>query len=87
MTDTDTDADNDFEMYLCFSAVFKQKLTNAIESLDDLSADDEPEYIQAVISKVMKPLSDLAEYKIRKYAYTLENAKTILQFCGDKKTA
>ena len=87
MTDIDTTSDNDFEMYLCFSAVFRQKLTTAIESLDDLSADDESEYIRGIIVKVMKPLSDLAEYKIRKYPYTLENAKTILQFCGDKKTA
>ncbi|MDO5828828.1 MAG: hypothetical protein Q4Q25_01625 [Methanocorpusculum sp.] len=87
MTDIDTTSDDDFEMYLCFSAVFRQKLTTAIESLDDLSADDEPEYIRGIIVMVMKPLSDLAEYKIRKYPYTLENAKTILQFCGDKKTA
>lgn len=87
MTDIDTTSDDDFEMYLCFSAVFRQKLTTAIESLDELDADDEPEYIQGVIAKVMKPLSDLAEYKIRKYPYTLENAKTIRQFCGDEKTA
>lgn len=87
MTDIDTTSDDDFEMYLCFSAVFRQKLTTAMESLDDLSADDEPEYIRGIIVKVMKPLSDLAECKIRKYPYTLENAKTILQFCGDKKNS
>ncbi|HJJ39577.1 MAG TPA: hypothetical protein O0X42_05500 [Methanocorpusculum sp.] len=87
MTDIDTPSDDDFEMYLCFSAVFRQKLNTAIESLDELDADDEPEYIRTIVSKVMKPLSDLAEYKIRKYPYTLKNAKTIVQFCGDKKTA
>lgn len=87
MTDIDTASDDDFEMYLCYSAVFRQKLNTAIESLDELDADDDPEYVRTTVSKIMKPLSDLAEYKIRKYPYTLKNAAAILQFCGNKETA
>ena len=78
------DAEDDFETYLCFAAVLAGRLKTATEELDALSEQDSPEYVRAVVEKVMKPLCDIMEYKIRVYPYTLTNLPAIKEICGDR---
>jgi len=81
---TDYDAENEFENYLCFSAVLSERLKTATEELDALNEHDSPEYVRAVVDKVMKPLCDVMKYKIRAYPYTLENLLSIKEICGEQ---
>ncbi|HJJ35670.1 MAG TPA: hypothetical protein O0X27_00690 [Methanocorpusculum sp.] len=81
---TNYDAEDDFESYLCFAAVLAGRLKTATEALDELSEQDSPEYVRAVVEKVMKPLCALMEYKIRTYPYTSANLPAIKEICGDR---
>jgi len=81
---TDYDAENEFENYLCFSAILSERLKTATEELDALNEHDSPEYVRAVVDKVMKPLCDVMKYKIRAYPYTLENLPSITEICGEQ---
>lgn len=81
---TDYDAENEFENYLCFAAVLAGRLKTATEELDALTEHDSPEYVRAVVDKVMKPLTDIMEYKIRAYPYTAANLSGIKAVCGEQ---
>ncbi len=81
---TDYDAENEFENYRCFSAVLSGRLKTAAAELDVLSEHDSPEYVQAVVQKVMQPLLDIMEYKIRRYPYTKENLSELKAVCGEQ---
>lgn len=81
---TDYDAENEFENYLCFAAVLAGRLKTATDELDALSESDSPEYVRAVVDKVMTPLCDLMEYKIRSYPYTMDNLPAIKEICGEQ---
>ena len=81
---TDYDAEEAFENYLCFSAMLSQRLKTATDELEQLDERDEPEYVQAVVQKVMKPLLDLMEYRIRTYPYSQENLAGMKAICGEQ---
>jgi len=84
---TDYDAEQEFENYLCFSAMLAQRTENAIDTLEQIDSDDSREYVTQVVDSVMKPLNNLMEHKIRKYPYTPENLSYILTICGGKESA
>jgi len=84
---TDYDAEQEFENYLCFSAMLAQRTEKAIDTLEQIDNDDSREYVTQVVNSVMKPLQDLMEHKIRKYPYTPENLSFILTICGGKNAA
>ncbi|HJJ95378.1 MAG TPA: hypothetical protein O0W79_02215 [Methanocorpusculum sp.] len=79
---TDYDAEDAFEQYLCFSAMLSQRLKTATDELEQLDERDDPEYVRAVVQKVMKPLCDLMEYRIRTYPYSSENIAGMKAICG-----
>jgi len=84
---TTYDADEEFENFLCFSAMLSQRTETAIDTLEKIEENDPPEYVNTVVSSIMKPLRDLMEYKIRKYPYTPENLEHIVSICGGKEAA